>query len=154
MLCIILFIVAAVACSPPTGMAACTVYLDYSDQIPRHWSTVQVKTVLLVFIFSRNVKHFVCGCINSSFSTRYINSNISSQDLFWLFGFGCFGFLFGKTNCPLIRCYKHWLLSWDQRYTALCNGDWNSSVVSMNSSLDFRCLPPLNILHGLQILLV
>lgn len=79
MLCIILFIVAAVGCSPPTGMASCRVYLDYSDHIPPHHWTVQVKTVLLVLIFSRNVKHFVCRCINSYFSTKAINSSISSQ---------------------------------------------------------------------------
>lgn len=84
MLCIILFIVAAVAHSPPTGMATCRVYLDYRDQIPLHHSTVQVKIVLLVSVSSRNVKYFVCECINSLFLTKDINSNISSQDLFFV----------------------------------------------------------------------
>lgn len=69
MLCIILFMVAAVARSPPTGMATRRVYSDYRDQIPLHHSTVQVKIVLIVSIFSRNIKHFIRECINSFFLT-------------------------------------------------------------------------------------
>lgn len=80
MLCIILFIIAGVPCSPPTGMPVHRMYLDYSDQIPSYCSTLRVKTVLLVLIFIRNIKHCLYRCINSSFSTKNINNNIFSLD--------------------------------------------------------------------------